>query len=252
MADIFRQTNRPFHHPPANLNRPVRTIYRPADCSNRAAGGFIRAAGSINRAAGCFNRMAGSFDHTAGAFSHTDKSFNRAVGASSHTDRPFSHTVDSSNRMAGTSSRTGKSSRHTNKSFIGAGKSFSRAGKSLKHVKNDKNHVFCPRTVSGGHLVVKKRQLAMTAIFPGKSGGGPPHSKTLTRGTKAPEGAKRLGLRQSSGALAGRVTGMKSIYAPKRVATLCPKRIPGTSMSRYKTQDTKMVPKVVVPSKTQK
>jgi hypothetical protein len=36
-----------------------------------------------------------------------------------------------------------------------------------------------------------------------KSGGGPPQSKTLARRTKRPVDAKRLGLRQLSGALDG-------------------------------------------------
>ena len=35
----------------------------------------------------------------------------------------------------------------------------------------------------------------------GKSGGGPPHSKTLARNAVASDNAKRLGVRQSSGAL---------------------------------------------------
>jgi hypothetical protein len=35
----------------------------------------------------------------------------------------------------------------------------------------------------------------------GKSGGGPPQSKTLARGTVRAADAERLGLRQSSGAL---------------------------------------------------
>jgi hypothetical protein len=35
----------------------------------------------------------------------------------------------------------------------------------------------------------------------GKSGGGPPHSRTLSRGTVRSANAERLGLRQPSGAL---------------------------------------------------
>jgi hypothetical protein len=35
----------------------------------------------------------------------------------------------------------------------------------------------------------------------GKSGGGPPHSKTLARGSRGSVNAKRFGVRQSSGAL---------------------------------------------------
>jgi hypothetical protein len=35
----------------------------------------------------------------------------------------------------------------------------------------------------------------------GKSGGGPPHSKTLARGTERPANAQRPGVRQSPGAL---------------------------------------------------
>jgi len=41
----------------------------------------------------------------------------------------------------------------------------------------------------------------------GKSGGGPPHSKTLARWPMTTGCAKRLGVRQSSGALGGRDAG---------------------------------------------
>ena len=42
-----------------------------------------------------------------------------------------------------------------------------------------------------------------TPLAPGKSGGGPPHSTTLARGTKRPANAERPGVRQPSGALGG-------------------------------------------------
>jgi len=64
-----------------------------------------------------------------------------------------------------------------------------------------------PKIHLRSHLLQSKTP-AWLEVAPEKSGGGPPQSKTLARFAAAPDNAKRLGLRQSPGAL-GRVAGPK-------------------------------------------
>ena len=52
-------------------------------------------------------------------------------------------------------------------------------------------------------LALRFPALFASLRFAGKSGGGPPQSKTLARNSTIPMNAKRLGLRQSSGAFDG-------------------------------------------------
>ena len=85
-----------------------------------------------------------------------------------------------------------------------------------------------PMAVWGGRTGQRAFETASVFRVPWKSGGGPPHSKTLARHRGPPNRAKRLGVRQPSGALGGRDAG--NGHRDGRAPQQCPSRAANGSL----------------------